>query len=291
MKKNPAPATQRVLKKGEDRFSSRPAPGHFYKYKYIDEHHPEYSSRIFTHNELYFSSVNAFNDPFDCTYRVEWHGSSEEEKKYVDRVLKKFGPSLNRHERRSSVHEGTKIFSDLNFIKAAQESNRQETEKWGICCLSEIEYNILMWSHYANAHQGFCLQFLNENGQSFGVQRKPEDRRKKPDLLVPLQVRYSDTYPIVNCIGDNPKTMAEKTCLTKAENWKYEKEWRIVDLSGPGSHQFPSQFLTGVIFGCRMSEEHKKLIRDWCRNRDSAMKYYEANESKDSYSLNIVEIS
>lgn len=209
----------------------------------------------------------------------------------MDRVLRKFEPSLNRHERRSNVREGKKIFSDLKFIRAAQESNRQEMEKWGICCLSEIEYDILMWSHYANAHQGYCLQFLNEHGQSFGVQRKPEDRGKKPDRLVPLQVRYFDTYPIVNCIGDNPKTMAEKTCLTKAENWKYEKEWRIVDLSGLGSHQFPSQCLTGVIFGCRMPEEHKKLIRDWCKDRQPAITYYEAKQSEDSYSLNIVEIS
>ena len=266
-------------------------PSYFYKYKYIDEDHPEYSRHIFTHNELHFSSANAFNDPFDCKYRVEWRGSPEEEKKYVDRVLKKFDPSLNRHERLSSSREGIKIFDDPAFMKNAQVSNRQEIERWGICCLSTVPDNILMWSHYANAHHGFCLQFLNEHSKLFGVQRKPEDRGKKPNLLVPLQVRYSDAYPIVNCISDNPKTMAEKTCLTKAENWKYEKEWRIVDLSGPGSHQFPSQFLTGVIFGCRMSEEHKRLIRGWCNDRQPSITYCQAEQREDGYSLNIVEIS
>lgn len=68
-------------------------------------------------------------------------------------------------------------------------------------------------------------------------------------------------------------------------------EWRMVDENGLGPYQFPSRFLTGVIFGCRMSEEHKKLIRDWCKNRQPAITYYEAKQSEDSYSLNIVEIS
>ena len=68
-------------------------------------------------------------------------------------------------------------------------------------------------------------------------------------------------------------------------------EWRMIDLSGPGSHQFRSQFLTGVIFGCKMQDKHKKLIRDWCKDRQPAMKYYEAQQSEDSYSLKIVEIS
>ena len=58
-----------------------------------------------------------------------------------------------------------------------------------------------------------------------------------------------------------------------------------------GSYTFKSHCLTGVIFGCRMPEEHKALIRGWCKDRQPAIKYYEAQESEDSYSLNIVEVS
>ena len=221
---------------------------------------------------------------------THWRGSPAEKSEYVQRVLKKFDSSLNRRDRRSGIRVGKKIFEDPAFLEAAQDSNRQEIERWGICCLSEVRDNILMWSHYAKAHHGFCLQFWNEHGKSFGVKRKSEDRGSKPHLLVPLQVRYYDKYPIVNCISDNPKTMAEKTCLTKAAQWKYEKEWRMVDLSGPGLHQFPSQLLTGVIFGCRMSDEHKAMIRRWCGERQQAMTYYQARQSENGYSLNITKI-
>ena len=58
-----------------------------------------------------------------------------------------------------------------------------------------------------------------------------------------------------------------------------------------GSYPFIPDCLTGVIFGCRMPEEHKEMIRGWCKDRQPGIKYYEARESEDSYSLNIVEIS
>ena len=61
--------------------------------------------------------------------------------------------------------------------------------------------------------------------------------------------------------------------------------------NGSGPRQFPPQNLTGVIFGCRMLEKHRKLIRDWCKGRRPAITYYEAQQSEDSYSLKIVEIS
>ena len=148
-----------------------------------------------------------------------------------------------------------------------------------------------MWAHYANDHRGFCLEFLNEQGQPFSVEPKPECRGKTPEFLVPLPVLYSEQYPVVNFIRDNREKVAIKTCLTKAEQWEYEQEWRMVDLNGPAPHQFTPHCLTGVIFGCRMSEEHKKRIRRWCKDRQPAIKYYEAKQSEDSYKLNIVEIS
>ena len=58
-----------------------------------------------------------------------------------------------------------------------------------------------------------------------------------------------------------------------------------------GSYQFEPQCLTGVIFGCRMLEKHKDMIREWCKNRRPAITYYEAKQSENSYKLNIVEIS
>ena len=167
------------------------------------------------------------------------------------------------------------------FEKMAQNQTILEVGRRGLYCLSAVPNNILMWAHYANAHQGFCLQFLNEQSQRFRVKSNPEERGETPEFLGPAPVRYSKQYPVVNFIRDDRMTVGIKTCLTKARQWKYEQEWRIVDINGPGPHQFLPQCLTGVIFGCRMLEEHKKLIRDWCKDRQPAITYYEAKQSED----------
>ena len=65
----------------------------------------------------------------------------------------------------------------------------------------------------------------------------------------------------------------------------------MIYLDGPGLYHFEPQSLTGVILGCRMSEKHKEMIREWCGNREPAIKYYETRESEDSYTLDIVELS
>ena len=109
-------------------------PEYFYKYKSIKAN-LDHSRRIFTHNELYFSTVSEFNDPFDCSYRLVINGS-EADPEYEQM---KVGP------------------------------------EWGIYCLSAVPDHILMWAHYADGHRGFCLQFLNNINDPFCAKRRPDD--------------------------------------------------------------------------------------------------------------------
>ena len=229
-------------------------PRCFYKYKHIDEAHLDYSRRIFTHNELYFSTADDFNDPSDCSYRLVINGS-EANPEYKQM---KVGP------------------------------------KWGIYCLSAVvPDHTLMWPHYADGHRGFCLEFSNDPNDQFYAKRKPND----PDFLfhpciLPLDVQYSAEYPIINPHSDDYTYagVVRNAFFTKATQWKHEKEWRILDDNGPGTHQFPSRFLTGVIFGCKMSEDHKDRIRGWCKDRQPPIKYYQAQQVAGDYALKICDL-
>lgn len=269
-------------------------PQSFYKYTFIDDLKQislEHARRIFSDNELYFSSVTAFNDPFDGKFRVGWQGSERQRRQYRETVLKVHTPSLNRRERRSKVRRDKKMLDSPQFEKKYQDNVQRVVENFGICCLSRIPNSILMWAHYANAHCGFCLQFLDEPSDPFEVEIKAAGPPDNGVRIVPMQVDYSEKYPVVNRLNDSHLELAKKMYFTKAKEWKYEKEWRMVNQNGPGPHQFPSRFLTGVIFGLRMKDKHKDMIREWCRNREPAMTYYEARQSEDSYSLNIVKIT
>ena len=275
--------------KPEDQAQQLNRPAYFYKYKFIDESCQEHSERIFTHDELYLSSFTDFNDSFDCTFRPTFEGSKYDKAKFAQIAVRNDGGRLKRKELREKVREELPQFDDPDFRNGVRNSMMREMKKWGICCFSAVRDNILMWSHYANKHQGFCLEFANErNDERFGVELRDDGQYEEPMVSAPLQVEYSDIYPVANLIHDN---VSKEIFLTKAKEWAYEEEWRLIVPHQLGTWQFPSQYLTGVIFGCRMSDEHKEMIREWRRHREPAISYYEARESEDSYTVNIVEIS
>ena len=105
------------------------------------------------------------------------------------------------------------------------------------------------------------------------------------------EVKYSKCYPIINPIRDDSKTIFENSLLTKALHWEYEKEWRIIDpIDGLGKQRFPPKLLVGVIFGCRMSDKHQDLVRDWCKNRQGYTSFYKAREALGTYSLELEKV-
>lgn len=282
-KRGNAIITEPVLPLKNDEASSLLAkpPAHFYKYKSIDEDHPEYFSHIFSDNELFFNTVNDFNDPFDCKFQVKLAGSKRERDQYGNYLLEKHAPHLKKKERLSLVHKESMKSGDPNFEKMVNDEFRHSIETFGICCLSAVEHNVLMWSHYADAHHGFCLKFSSD---LHVVNGKGNKRR-----IDPFRVMYSSSHPVVYPMHRGLAEVA-KAVFTKAKAWDYEKEWRIISPSGRGPHPFPRECLTGIIFGCRMKDKHKEMIRLWCKDWDPTITYYQAQQSKDQYKLNIVEI-
>lgn len=72
-----------------------------------------------------------------------------------------------------------------------------------------------MWSHYGDSHRGFCAE-LRDDPDDFYI------GRAQP-------ITYSQDYPIVNPVRETNEVRMEKSFLTKAAYWSYEKEWRTID--------------------------------------------------------------
>ena len=49
--------------------------------------------------------------------------------------------------------------------------------------------------------------------------------------------------------------------FTKAKDWEYEKEWRLVFDKGGKEEDLPAE-ISSIIFGLRMSERNKDTIRN-----------------------------
>jgi hypothetical protein len=149
-------------------------------------------------------------------------------------------------------------------------------ERFGVLCLSEDPTCFTMWSHYADSHRGFVIEFDSEN--SFFHQEEAE----YGDVLGKvMEVGYSDVRPDVFWerppdlgVNEYEQYIVDNFLLTKSKVWKTEAEWRMIlplrdaerkikQESGEiYLYDFPTDAVTGVIFGLRMSKQNRQKIKE-----------------------------
>lgn len=115
--------------------------------------------------------------------------------------------------------------------------------KFKVCCFSKTPYSILMWSHYSNYHEGFCIGYDTS---------KIEEKIKKE--LYP--VFYHDTLlPLVKTEDDLNK--GKFNSLIKYTDWKYEKEWRLIL-----DEEFVSLKPSKIYLGVKFNENNLDYFKD-----------------------------
>lgn len=92
-------------------------------------------------------------------------------------------------------------------------------------CLSKNPLNVLMWSHYADKHQGFVVAIDTERA-GFDDEEKCLITAPKGDIDY-LERRIKSK---LNIIQENiyDAEMISKLLLTKSLHWQYEEEVRII---------------------------------------------------------------
>jgi hypothetical protein len=252
-------------------------PEHLYRYRHLQGEHREYTRRILTDSILYFASPSSFNDPFDCKVHFRKISQSDLRKGY-EKILKQRKPELNREGRRVKALNDTRRHRPQDALKFIIKGLQESANQQGILSLSATDRNILLWSHYASGHMGLCLRFLGS--------------RNTPFFGHALPIKYSSVFPEVGLLTSTKWEQVEALLFTKASDWSYEEEWRIIDhTKGPGEKRFPQELLTGVILGARMPQEDRDTVLEWLKGRKSPVDVYEAVVSDKSFSLDIVPYS
>jgi hypothetical protein len=124
-----------------------------------------------------------------------------------------------------------------------------------IYCLTPDPDSTLMWSHYAENHRGICLEFGVDN----------------PLFTRALQVLYREQYPLwIPHEFEAQQARTIEMILTKAEDWGYEKEFRLISvMSGSATDclraqddyfLLPPGALKSVIAGCQADYDAVKAI-------------------------------
>ena len=105
-----------------------------YKYYKFDE----YTQRIFEKNEIYFSSPESFNDPFDSKIRFIYKCSKTQEKRHFRGWVQKNRPDLSRKQ---LLTYETRIKKDgvetQDIIEGAKKEFIKTRKQMGIFCMTE----------------------------------------------------------------------------------------------------------------------------------------------------------
>ncbi len=199
---------------------------------------------ILVNNKIYYSKPKYFNDPFEFDGVILKISQNDENRKSAYDLLHRFG-----------------------FISFSQQNN-----------------NILMWSHYADAHRGVCLRFkciedsfYSENGSGRIV-----------------EVEYGDTIIEKSILSNNSAVfgkMSRKACC-----WSYEEEFRIFKVSSTvkaddacGNYSFNSKLVDAVYFGLKTEGDKQKVIKiiDSAKHK---IELYQAVKNKTHLKIDFEEI-
>ena len=211
-----------------------------YKYRAFDER----ALNILRDQEVWMAGPESFNDPFDCALSPP----SERTTKDLLEQLFALNEELYGKEKAQRINKDIKERNKNKEVKvignSSLEKHLSEAMKMGVFSLSEKPDNILMWSHYGDHHKGFCIEFERSNHPHNFLNH-----------VMCRPVNYSSKYPNLNRMLNH----FDINLFTKAKDWEYEAEWRLVSKQANVLLPAPAP-IVGIIFGMKMREEHKKEI-------------------------------
>ena len=250
----------------------------------------------FEKDTIFAVPADWFNDPYDTLVRYDLDGIKE----YVESIssskgleqLKEFFAQGNDFPKEykqilpeefwASLRERVLTISDFSVAERSLENGKQQIlslistyfpviSLFGkrfstIACFSEDVRSILMWSHYADSHKGFALEY----------DFRPTLKHPLPRVGI-YPVIYSDerfdassflTWALLTMMGipaKNPDMVAStKAALYKSKLWEYEKEWRMID---PGPHDVLNPTASAIeyrpvaiYYGRNIEEENKSRL-------------------------------
>ncbi len=218
--------------------------------------------------KIWYSKPAKFNDPFDTKFTVTGRRHVFEQEVDSQKLSHIFGEDMSE----AMVFQKKPLDEHLVTFQSG-------IENLGILSLASCETNLLMWSHYASAHKGMCLEFKRVNNTALA-----DDEKTKP-------MRYNNSYPSIQATSLLSETSALSNKIrilhTKSKHWEYEQEWRHIVEQGDKLYPWPAA-LTSIYFGCKADMSDINLVKSIIA--DINVKYYKAELYKEEFGIYFKEI-
>lgn len=226
----------------------------------LGEHHPEVYAQTKQEYEKRFRNTmdeSTFNHIF---YSDNWI------ERLIEYVAKSYVSSQEVDEMKTKVLQI--IMGELEKLNSNLNDMINKTSRFA--CFTEKATNLPMWNHYANGHEGVCLEY---DTTSFLADCNI-------DRLFPI--KYIDKLP------DGTLRLAERSIdygafmdyflMHKLDDWSYEKEWRLIYHVGvwySNPNNVPDEFWgngisvkfalpSKVYLGTKIHKENEQKIREFC---------------------------
>lgn len=162
-----------------------------------------------------------------------------------------------------------------------------QQKKSGVACFSEVPNSILMWSHYGDSHKGVCLEYTFQTLNNVVINNTRNDSltkfiypiNYKTDLSEYVRLTSELILNFMNNMNPKPdscRVEIMRHTLTKAIEWSYEREWRIlVAYNSPRQHSIERyiRLLPDCIYlGAKISNHYEDRIRYLCEKRGIRVK-------------------
>lgn len=254
-----------------------------------------------------FTQPNMFNDPFDCLPAITGY-TEQMAKQQADKVANDMVFDLALEDF-SNLDPRTTLDS-INFSNAQVRKEyasdppgvglrfaacllNRMSKQIGILCLCANHRNILMWSHYAQNHEGFVVGFESEH-DFFG------HRNNEPEEIGELRrIKYGTKRPSIHVDAINDiDALTPDFLFSKSQDWNYEQEWRIIRFLNCADKirekdiylfKVPPTAIRQIIFGSKASDSLKETLLDAAKNQELAhIEFLKAAISRDKFEMDIV---
>ena len=200
--------------------------GKDYIFVYSFRTYNQYSAQDLINNEITVVAPSELNDPFDSVFNL-------------------FRSIDNLKQLCTSEEDASIVNNRFNYFRIRS------------FCIEEKQNpvkDILMWSHYANAHKGFCVKyrlskrFINSTNQNGYLCMKRIRYKSAPVSVFKQQIEDDLAF------------------ATKNIRWKYENEVRLISYDISTDSHFSSHPLDdnscidSIYFGYRCEDKTKKTI-------------------------------
>lgn len=230
-------------------------PKRIYKYRKDDE--AGYARKNLASNTIWLATPDTYNDPYDCFLQFSAPNMGAAfERGLVDAFVAGYKLNISTDYVNKAKQSPTPLQTFLQYIPSdgkAGANPKQIAELISqaipgyikstkdflqalrtiaqVCSFSEIHDSILMWSHYADNHQGFCVEYDPEKFD-------PSDGFLKNLYPVIYSNELGDMTPwaeklVSGGAGDLVTEFLLLGVIQKFTGWEYEQEWRYIRFQEP----------------------------------------------------------